>query len=410
MITYYEFVRSTNKGESSVGDLIVSPFKNGKVDPNYTSKTVVENATLADSKLNLRFGPAVPGTIEFTIGNDKYFDDGAGKLYKGIFASKVFSFEKTDANGRLEGQAGRFIVDKGSAVEAGTVTYGFAGSKQVVGPIYDNSAKPVITFTTTPSTEDPITVNYVYNNIAIVQDELPYITMVEKGIHVVAEARRIAIEWSQMAAFKYRKEYKEDLGAKLEQVAMHNLKMEIDVDGTNQLVKAAGEVQEDLTFNITPRTGVSLSQHCEGLSKVLNDGRKKVFATTQKFLPNWMLAGYDFISILPFVKDFKDSGNLDNANGPFYFGTVNGMKVYITPNMDSKQFVLGVKGNDLGTTAAVFAPFMAVAPTALLETPDGANTKGFSTVYAFEIVNKDLLIKGAITEDPQSIVVTAPNA
>ena len=128
--------------------------------------------------------------------------------------------------------------------------------------------------------------------------------------------------------------------------------VEIDVDGTNQLV-AAATVDPNLTFNITPAVGVSLSQHLEGLSKKINDGRKIVFGKTQKFLPNWMLAGIDYISVLPFMKGFKDSGNLDDANGPFFYGTLDNIKVYITPNMQSNKFVLGVKGNDLGTTAAI---------------------------------------------------------
>lgn len=50
---------------------------------------------------------------------------------------------------------------------------------------------------------------------------------------------------------------------------------------------------------------------------------------------------------------------------------------------------------------------MAIVPTALLETPDGANSQGFSTLYAFEMLNKDLLIKGAIDMNIQTITLTA---
>lgn len=50
---------------------------------------------------------------------------------------------------------------------------------------------------------------------------------------------------------------------------------------------------------------------------------------------------------------------------------------------------------------------MAIVPTALLETPDGANAQGFSTLYAFEMLNKDLLIKGAVDMDVQTLILSA---
>lgn len=49
---------------------------------------------------------------------------------------------------------------------------------------------------------------------------------------------------------------------------------------------------------------------------------------------------------------------------------------------------------------------MAVVPTSLLQTPDGATTQGWSTLYALEILNKDLLIAGKLVEETQSINIT----
>lgn len=44
--------------------------------------------------------------------------------------------------------------------------------------------------------------------------------------------------------------------------------------------------------------------------------------------------------------------------GPYVAGTYNGLKVIVSPNMNSGEFVLGVNGSDLKTSAAVYAPFM----------------------------------------------------
>ena len=43
-------------------------------------------------------------------------------------------------------------------------------------------------------------INYIYNNVAIMQNDLPYITVRTKGIYLMAKARRVAINYSQIAA------------------------------------------------------------------------------------------------------------------------------------------------------------------------------------------------------------------
>ena len=200
-----------------MGDLIINPFKNGKVDPNYTSSTVEETQAKTATEdapetisgtIALKWCPVVPGSIEFKVGSDTYFDDGAGKLYKGVRLSRVFTAEAVDKNdGRLEGQAGRFVVEvDDDAVQVGTVTYGYANAKSAnpakgINPIYDANSTAAITLTTPiADVVEPFAIKYIYNNVAIMQNDLPYITVRTKGIYLMAKARRVAINYSQIAA------------------------------------------------------------------------------------------------------------------------------------------------------------------------------------------------------------------
>ena len=195
-VVYFEYSKGSNKGASNVGDLITNPFGLGTVDANYTSSTVVENKELAKdgTEVALGWGPVVPGSIAFQIESDKYFDAN-GILYKGTFASKVFTAEQKDENGRVEGVAGHYEINPGAAVAVGTVTYGYPRSKSVTGAIYDANS-PKITFTTTPAPTVGITftVDYIYNNIAIMQNDIPQVVVQQKGIHLAAKARRVAIK------------------------------------------------------------------------------------------------------------------------------------------------------------------------------------------------------------------------
>ena len=48
------------------------------------------------------------------------------------------------------------------------------------------------------------------------------------------------------------------------------------------------------------------------------------------------------------------------------------------------------------SSAAVYAPYMAVVPTQLLGYADGGMSQGWSTMYALEELNRSLLIAGKL--------------
>lgn len=413
LITYFDYVKSSNKGASAQGALIVNPFKNGKVDPNYTSSTVEANLVIdTENKLTLNWVPVVPGSVAFTIKTSgetptvtNYFDDGKGHIYQGAFASRVFTAEGKDEDGRVEGRAGRFVVDPGTATQVGTITYGFAHAKSVTGPIYDKETKAVITFTTVP-TDKNVAIKYTYNNMAIMQDDIPMVTAVQKGIYLMAKARRVAINYSQMAAFQAKQENGQDLGKNLEKVAVGTLKYEIDTEIVNLLVDNAYtgglEGSKPFVFNATPRNGVSLSQHFEGFEFMLENMKQYIYDQTQKFFPNYMVCASDVINVVKFLKGWKGA-NPSNVNGPYVAGKLDNLTVIVTPNIAKSHFILGVNGSEFDTSAAVYCPYMALVPTSLLQTPDGATTQGWSTLYALQLLNKDLLVAGAIEFAPQVI-------
>ena len=83
-------------------------------------------------------------------------------------------------------------------------------------------------------------------------------------------------------------------------------------------------------------------------------------------------------------------------NGPYFAGTLDGLKVYVTPNIEPGKFVVGVNAGDFMSSAAVYAPYMPIVPTQLLGHADGSMSQGFSTLYDLRILNKDLLVAGRI--------------
>lgn len=237
-------------------------------------------------------------------------------------------------------------------------------------------------------------VAYVYDNVVIPQNDLPMIKAEMKNVALVAKARRIAIYYSQIAAYQAKADYGFDLGDQLAEKACGELCYEIDTEVTNLLVANAAEDAE-LEWSKTLPVGVSKAEHYEGFAEILEIAKQKIYDATQKFAPNYAIVASNILPVLSVIKSWN-AAPAGAINGPYFAGTINGLKVFVIPNIEAGTFVVGCNGNDLMSSAAVYAPYMAVVPTQLLGFADGGMSQGFSTMYALEMLNKNLLIKGHI--------------
>jgi hypothetical protein len=344
-ITYVRYTSGTTKGETTAGDVFNEPFKLGAVDKNWTSSAIVEPVTVVGSageEVTLAWTPVV-------------------------------------ANAFGAGQTVKFIPADGGAISYLTVTDG-----KVIVPETGKIA-------------------YMYNNEVIPQVALPTVNAKIESIALVAKARRVAVYYSQIAAFQAKTDYGFDLGDQLAEKAVGQLAYEIDTEITDLLITQAA-VSELLTFNKTVPTGVSKAEHFEGFVETIEIGRQLIYDNTKRFAPNYMLIASNILPILSFIKGFK-AAPAGKINGPYLAGTLNGIKVFVTPNIAAGKFVLGVNGDDMMSSAAVYAPYMAVVPTQLLGYADGGMNQGFSTLYALEVLNPNLLVAGEIVSLPQPIEV-----
>lgn len=171
--------------------------------------------------------------------------------------------------------------------------------------------------------------------------------------------------------------------------------MEIDTEVTDLLINNAA-ADNDLVWSKTLPLGVSKMEHYAGFTEMIEIGKQKIYDRTKRFAPNYMLIASNILPILSFVPSFK-AASTSVINGPYFAGTLDGLKVYVTPNIEAGKFVLGVNGSDMQSSAAVYAPYLPVVPTSLLQFADGGNSQGFSTGYDLKILNADLLVAGRVT-------------
>lgn len=170
-ITYIEYTAGKTKGQTTAGKLLNSPFALGDVDADYTGDRVVETPT-AGASLALSWTPVVKGAFE-----------NAGTKY---------DVKVTHATGE---------------------------------PTYVNVGEDGKTITTTLLATDRVA--YYYDNVIVPQNDLPMLKAEMKNIALVAKARRIAVYYSQIAAFQAKTDYGFDLGDQLAEKAVGQLEYEL---------------------------------------------------------------------------------------------------------------------------------------------------------------------------------------
>lgn len=241
---------------------------------------------------------------------------------------------------------------------------------------------------------------YKYDNEYIPATQLPTVVGRMKGIALQARVRRIAVYYSQLAAYQAKQDYGMDFESTIAQQAQAELQFEIDGEAVFMLKEAAERALEynEREFGVEPLRWIdetvdtiSYSMKAESFVRVIEQAKTRIYKRTNRFVPNWMLCGAEVMPILTFVPGFK-AANANVGNGAYIAGEINGLKVIVSP-MLGKECILGVLGNDGKTATGVYAPYMPIIPTQLLGFADGTMSQGFSTVYDMRILNASLIEK-----------------
>ena len=352
-IQYLQFTAGSNKGGVKPGDVFNDVFRLGEMTDsriNYTSSAVVEPVEAA-GEVTLAWTPSA--------------EHGCSICKDGKVIAQV-----------------RFIPADGSDevkldVVDGKVTVPGAGK-----------------------------IAYTYDNVIIPQNDIPQLTAHMQGIELAAKARRIGIYYSQMAAFQAKTEMGIDLGEVLATQACAELSYEIDTEIV-KLLSDNAKFYEDLEWSKTLPVGVSKRDHYAGFAEVVELASQHIYDATRKHAANYMLVASNIKPILVMMDGFKAASST-KINGPYFAGDLNGVKVYVSPALEAGRFVLGYNGGDMVTSAAVYAPYMAIVPTQCLGFADGAMSQGFSTMYDLRMLNPSLLVAGKVVES--SVTADATHA
>lgn len=354
-VSYLKFTYGSNKGGIKQGDVIADPFhieSRTEDNSNYTSQAVVEEVELdGEGKATLAWHPIFKA-------------EGKGLAEKDERIPTVVGVEGATVE----------VID----AEAGIIKVTGATGK--------------------------CKIRYMYNNVIIPQNDLPIINAEMEGITVHAKPRRIAIYYSAIAAFQAEKDYGFNLQDQLQEKAIAELNYEIDEEVVRFLVKLA-ETNSDaeatlktLTFDATIPVGVSMRDHYEGFNATIEKAKVAIFQRTQRLHPTYLLVSPAVLPILSMITSFKATSTAGVA-GPFLAGTLNGLKVFVSPAVTEGKFIVGVNNGTLAASAALYAPYLPVMPSQLLGYSDGSMSQGFVRMDAIEALNPQLVVEGQVTNN-----------
>ena len=338
-VAYLEYVSLTDKGDVKKGDMFNSVFGHGKMTDarqNFTAQVIVE-----------------------TVGDDATLTLADTVVTEGLTYRDPETNEYKKATYKVNGE----YVNEYTPVAGDKVAY----------------------------------MSEQFQMEKVPAKEIPAIGPRMKHIPLVAEPRRIAVRYDQITAFQAKTDYGFSLDKQIAEQACGELAYEIDTEIVAMLKDGAGEAQEALTWSKTLPVGVSKFEHYNGFLEIVEMAKAIIYNRTKKFHPNYMVISSDVLPVLRFINGFTAVKNV-KMNGPYKVGELDGMNVYVSPLMGAGEFFLGLNGNDMMSSAGVYAPYMAIVPTQLLGTPDGGLAQGFSTWYAKALLNKSLLVAGKITD------------
>ena len=239
--------------------------------------------------------------------------------------------------------------------------------------------------------------------------DIPTIGPRMNRIALVAEPRRIAVRYDQITAFQAKTDYGFSLDKQIAEQACGELAYEIDTEIVEMLAEGAKEGGVALTWSRELPVGVSKFEHYNGFLEVIEEAKAIIYNRTKKFHPNYMVIAADVLPVLRFVNGFTAVKNA-KMNGPYKVGELDGLNIYVSPALGEGEFFLGLNGSDMMSSAGVYAPYMAIVPTQLLGTPDGGLAQGFSTWYAKALLNKNLLVAGKVTGEPNTYATVSHKA
>lgn len=349
---FLKILYGSNKGSIKAGDTMFSMFHGGNGETAYSSDEIdseyVEVSQDKKVEGSLAWLPAVPGSVKLVVGVKEYPDNGAGKIMNGT-------------------------------TQIGTIDY--------------NSGAFSITLAAAPAEDEDVYFNYRYNNMDV-PVAAPEVTMKIEVAPIIAKSRKLKTIYAFDAAFDMSKDYGMQINDELVTYTAAQIKHEIDGEIMGDLLRIASA--RSVTWDATPRDGISLRDHNESFYNKVVEAGNNIFDATKLANASYIIVGMDAANVVETLPRFRPSG-IVKPTGPHLAGYLGSMPVYKNPFYPADTFLVGWKGNGLFEAGYLYCPYMPIMTTQLIMDANFQGQRGFATSYGKKPVNSKFYSRGTIT-------------
>lgn len=362
-IFFLKFIYGDTKGNVNKGDTIFGPNEiAGYENSNYTREHIEDEAgeqtsTGSTYEMTLSNYPVCQGSVSITIEDgDTYEDDGRGNMINLTTSKKT---------GNVDYSTGAITL------------YGTFVDTKNVSASYDS------TFESNPST-------------------IPSIELVVDSTFVQARPRKLRGTYTFDAGYDLKQSQGIDIKDALLQAAAMTLKNETDGELIRTAYDQAGASASWNNAYKTADPSISKKEYYELFIEHIFQQCSAIRQKTKRVTGNFIVCGKQAGDILQFIgaPRFVGSG-VTGEVGPYYAGMLDGrIKVFIDPFLGEDEYLIGYKGNNLIDAGLIYAPYLIFFATETVMLDDFLGRRGFSTSYGKKMVNKNMYIKGKITNTP----------
>ena len=347
---FLKILYGSNKGSIKAGDTMFSMFQGGNGETSYSSDEVdSEYVTASGTSLtgNLSWLPVVPGSVKLTVGVNEAVDNGKGQI-------------------------------TGTGITSGTIDY--------------TTGEFNVTLGAAPG-GDEVYFSYRYNNMDV-PVQAPEVNLKIEVAPIIAKSRKLKTLYSFDAAFDMTKDYGMQINNELVAYTAANIKHEIDGEIMGDLLRIASA--KAVTWDATPRDGISLRDHNESFYNKVVEAGNNIFDATKLANGSYIIVGMNASNIVETLPRFRSAG-IVNPVGPHLVGYLGNMPVYKNPFYPADTFLVGWRGTGLFDAGYLYCPYMPIMTTQLIMDANFEGQRGFATSYGKKPVNSKMYAKGTIT-------------
>jgi hypothetical protein len=274
----------------------------------------------------------------------------------------------------------------GTGITSGTINY-------ATGAI-------AVTFTVAVANGVAITADYEYDSE--MNTNIPQVDMILSSSPVQAKPKKLRTRWGMEAEQDLKSVHGLEAEVELTAAITAEIKFEIDLEVVADLSNAAyaALTTEIPQWSKTPAAGVPWVLHKNSLKDIFIQASSLIFRRSGRATGNWLVAGDNVTDVVESMDGFV-SANPAIVRGVHKIGTLgNRWDVFKDPTVGLNDWMVGYKGPSFLETGYVYAPYIPVYSTPLVQLDDFINRKGIATRYGKKLVNSKFYVKGSIVGTP----------